>query len=342
MSAIEWTHETWNPVRGCKRVSEGCRNCYAEQIAARFSGPGQPYEGLARRSENGPRWTGHIRTVPAKLSEPLRWRKPRMVFVNSMSDLFHEDVPDDFIAAVFGVMASSPRHTFQILTKRPTRMREWFEWVRENDFDQADVPFTRGRMHCVWSALRMEAEHHPAGDGGPLHTKYCADPEGPWPLPNVWIGVSVEDQATADERIPELNACPAALRFVSHEPALGPVTFHPDWMGEDRLENCSGCVGDFDSGPDCPGHYVGGVEWVIVGGESGPGARPFDVQWARDTIAQCREAGVPCFVKQMGSQPYAFDLEDVWTLRDRKGAKPNEWPADLRVREMPEVTHNGR
>ena len=126
-TSIAWTDETWNPLRGCSRISEGCRHCYAETMAARFSGPGQPYEGTIR---NG-RWSGNVRIVPEKLGDPLRWTRPRMVFVNSMSDLFHDNVPNEFIAAVFGVIAAAPRHTFQVLTKRPARMLEWFEWQRE-------------------------------------------------------------------------------------------------------------------------------------------------------------------------------------------------------------------
>lgn len=285
-TSIEWTEATWNPIRGCSRVSEGCRNCYAERVAARFSGPGQPYEGLAKwrtiggpecavatHPEREPQWTGEVRFIEERLTDPFRWSKPKRIFVNSMSDLFHEKVKDEWIAEIFSIMARTPQHVYQILTKRPERMRQ------------------HGRCNC--------------------YSK---------PLPNVWLGVSVEDQKTADERIPPLLETPAAVRWVSYEPALGPV----DFRFSDRLH------------------------WIVIGGESGPGARPFDIQWARDVIAQCKAAGVPCFVKQLGSAPvsvadkishkgYREHIPDglYRFLNDRKGGDPREWPEDLRVREYP-------
>jgi len=202
-TGISWTDATWNPVRGCSRVSEGCRNCYAERVAARFSGPGQPYEDLADRERKGSKWTGVVRLIPAHLADPLRWRRPRRIFVNSMSDLFHESLTNEEIAAVFGVMAAAPQHTFQVLTKRARRMREWFEWI--------------GTANLDW--LRTYAQR--ALD--PTFTKRYVDRGTTWPLPNVWIGVSVENQEAADERIPDLVRTPAAVRFLSCEPLLGPV-----------------------------------------------------------------------------------------------------------------------
>lgn len=320
---IQWTDSTWNPVRGCSRVSAGCENCYAEKIAKRFSGPGKPYEGLVNKHGA---WNGTMREVPEHLFDPLRWTKPRMVFVNSMSDLFHEGVADEYIAAVFGVMAAAPQHTFQILTKRPERARYWFDRTRTIDeIDAArttihddDGPGTPGRLECLYRALVAEAEHHPKGDGGPLHTKHAADPVGPWPLPNVWLGVSAENQEAADERIPILLDTPAAVRFVSAEPLLEAV--------------------DFDS-PVLRHHYRPGhtIDWIIIGGESGPGARPCNVQWIRSIVQQCREAGVPCFVKQLGARAVGLPRPspgDVVVRRDRKGGDPTQWPEDLRVREM--------
>ena len=197
-SKIEWTDATWNPIRGCSRVSEGCRHCYAERVAARFSGPGQPYEGLVRisntldgRKPTG--WNGTVRMVAEHLADPLRWKKPRRIFVNSMSDLFHERLTNEQIAAVFGVMAAAGSHTFQVLTKRAARMREWFAWAGDHGASGA-------RSACRASAaLYLGALPEPPG----------ADT---WPLPNVWLGVSAENQAAADERIPDLLATPAAVR----------------------------------------------------------------------------------------------------------------------------------
>jgi protein gp37 len=270
---IPWTEDTWNPIRGCSRVSLGCGGphgqggCYAERLAIRLSGPGQPYEGLVKSTPSGPRWTGRVALVESALDLPLRWKKPGRIFVNSMSDLFHEKVPDEWIDRIFAVMAKAPQHTFQILTKRPERMLEWV---------------TRSR---------------------------------PVPLPNVWLGVSVEDQETADVRIPLLLQTPTAVRWVSYEPALGSVDFRS--LG---LLKRTGA----------------GLDWMVVGGESGPGARPFDLAWARQTIDQCREAGIAPFFKQTGSRPI-LDGEPL-RLKDRKGGDMDEWPADLRVREYPRST----
>jgi len=268
-SAIEWTDATWNPVRGCSRVSEGCRHCYAERVAARFSGPGMPYEGLATMRNGEPRWTGEVRLVEKHLDDPLRWRTPRRIFVNSMSDLFHERLTDEQIDRVFMVMALAQRHTFQILTKRPGRMRDYM----------------RGAVGRVWARGRqlMESPAGPPGywswDGGP-HELKCDDH---WPLPNVWIGVSCEHQAAADERIPLLLQTPAAVRFVSAEPLLGPIQFG----GGGELYGCG----------------TGGgkkLDWIIVGGESGPGARPMRAEWVRSIRDGCQWAGVAFFFKQWG------------------------------------------
>lgn len=329
-TAISWTDATWNPLRGCSKVSAGCKNCYAEKIAYRFGGPGRPFEGLVHRGH----WTGEVRFIAGKLDQPLRWRKPRMIFVNSVSDLFHENVPFETIAAIFGVMAASPRHTFQVLTKRAGRMREWFEWVSRPGVDGLSA------ARYVWLGAYAE-------EAGVDSKRFweATDGEWAWPLPNVWIGVSVEDQATADERIPLLLATPAALRFVSYEPALGPVTFRhlqpKDPPTEiDALAGTHGVLRPH-------GGKNAALDWLIVGGESGPGARPCDVAWIRSTVEQCREAGVKCFVKQLGARA----VRDVYSehlgqwedeprelhLPHPKGADPSEWPEDLRVQEMPEA-----
>lgn len=337
-TSIEWTDTTWNPVRGCSRVSEGCRNCYAERQAARFSGPGEPFHGFARmrrggddldariddlangkgRQPTGPRWTGKVELVPDKLSEPLRWRKPRRVFVNSMSDLFHESLPDEAIDRVFAIMLAARWHTFQVLTKRPERMRDWISRPMSVDRYVAMIE----AVGTYAPLILMEDTTMTIEGGAKL-------------LSNVWLGVSVEDQATADERIPVLLDTPAALRFVSAEPLLGPIDFR-------RIRNTS------PPAPGCPsGRPSAGVNWIIVGGESGPGARPCDVSWVRSIVEQCKGAGVACFVKQLGSRPYLRrppsgapdDDGDVYELRlkNRKGGDPSEWPADLCVREFPET-----
>lgn len=281
---IEWTDATWNPVRGCSRVSEGCRNCYAEKVAARFSGTGQAYEGLAEyriigkgtpqeRTES--HWTGKLELIKEKLGEPLRWKKPLRVFVNSMSDLFHEKVSVGWLDDIFRIMARCPQHTFQILTKRPGRMRDYME---------------------RWKPVEQV-------------------------LANVWLGTSVEDQKTADERIPLLLQTPAALRWISAEPLLGDIQLP---------EEAFVCPAN-EPHPICPC-----LDWVVVGGESGPGARPMDVEWARSIVAQCEERSVPVFVKQLGRNPYITVPENSVELVDPKGGDWMEWPQDLRIREYPE------
>jgi protein gp37 len=215
-SAIEWTDATWNPVRGCTKVSPGCKHCYAETFAERFRGvPGHPYE----RGFD-------LRLVPEKLQEPLRWRQPRMIFVNSMSDLFHADVPTEYIVDVAQVMTAAKRHTFQVLTKRSERMR---------DLLKVELAFASQRS-------------------------------------NIWWGVSVEDRKYGRPRIDHLRTAPASVRFLSIEPLL-----------ED--------LGLID---------LSGISWVIVGGESGRGARPMRASWVRSIRAQCRRAGVAFFFKQWG------------------------------------------
>lgn len=339
-SKIEWTDATWNPVRGCTRVSRGCEHCYAEAVAARFSGPGMAYEGLAKRVGGEPRWTGEVRLIPEKLDQPLRWKRSRRVFVNSMSDLFHERLAFEGIAAVFGVMTAAHQHTFQVLTKRPKRALEFFEWTG----DLSGWPRLAGcepeqiRLKCWGEAERLGVRHEGWIGYG-------------WPLPNVWLGVSAEDQKTADERIPLLLQCPAAVRFVSYEPALGPVDFAPWLPSTDGF-----VVPDWPSTATGPVHVDDGgrgLDWIIVGGESGRQARPFDVAWARSTVEQCQEAGVACFVKQFGARPAAvqFDKLADWPdhvefrkdadnttalrLRDSHGGDWSEWPEDLRVRQYP-------
>jgi protein gp37 len=242
-----------------------------------------------------------LQLMADRLDAPLRWRKPRRIFVNSVSDLFHEDVPDAFIDRVFAVMSRSERHTFQILTKRPERMRAYLS-----------DPDRFCSVLDAWTRLPRRANRHTIER---------------WPLPNVWLGTSVENQHFADERIPLLLQTPAAVRFLSLEPLLEQVD----------LTNYLWTI---------PGARLNGLHWLIVGGESGPGARPFDVAWARWTIAQGRSAGVPVFVKQLGanvassevaSSELAPFISRAKPLKDRKGGDPSEWPEDLRIRQFPEA-----
>lgn len=330
-TTIEWTDATWNPIRGCSRVSEGCRNCYAEKVATRFSGAGQPYEGLIAK---GGQWSGQIKLLPEKLGEPLRWNKPRRVFVNSMSDLFHESTPDDFIDQIFAAMAVCPQHTFQILTKRPQRMLRYLTQKIPSKGWPSGTIRKLPREWFVGGCIKGHPMHQIAANKSVswldraaqigVHMQHGSG----WPLSNVWLGVSVEDQATADERIPLLLQTPAAIRWISAEPLLDQIDIKshlpPEDNDEVRLLN---------------GHCVDPLDWVVVGGESGPGARPFEISWARGIVEQCQSAGTPVFVKQLGSNPYHGDgaLKLPVKLRDRKGGDPSEWPSDLRLRQMIEV-----
>lgn len=230
-SNIEWTEMTWNPVTGCTKISQGCKHCYAERMAKRLTAMG------SERYRNGFQVTLH----PDLLDVPHKWRRPRVVFVNSMSDLFHEDIPDDYIARVFETMRECPQHTFQVLTKRADRLVEL---------------------------------------GGKLI----------WPR-NVWMGVSVEDVRVIS-RVDRLRAVPASVRFLSLEPLIGPLESIP----------------------------LKGIDWAIVGGESGPRARPMKREWVTSILRQCRAAGVAFFFKQWGG------VRKDMTGRKLNGTYYNEMP----------------
>jgi protein gp37 len=234
-SKIEWTDATWNPVTGCTKVSQGCKNCYMFREYPKLAKRGVPGYAGGRPDQ--------VRLWPDRLDQPLHWRKPRRVFVCSMADLFHEAVPIGFHAEVWNVMAKAKQHIFQILTKRPKLL-------------------------------------------------LCGD----WPLPNVWVGVSVEDQKTADERIPLLLQAHVALRFVSYEPALGTVNLSRFLSRKLALSEIPGGV----LNDSCYEGIKEGVDWVIAGGESGPDARPSHPDWFRAVRDQCQAAGVPFFFKQWG------------------------------------------
>ncbi len=282
---------TWNPTRGCSHVSEGCRHCYAERDAARSPGL---HDGLVkvkhlktsvtlRRRPDGSidssskfervaRWTGEVRMARERLADPLHWKKPRRVFVNNMSDLFHESLTNEQIAAVFGVMAAAPQHTFRVLTKRASAMQMWFSWLAADArADRAAGSAQEGTTFAL-----AHAAAHELGDGsqGDRDRWYFGILDMirhvTWPLPNVWLGVSVENQATADARIPALLGAPAAVRFLSCEPLLGPI----DLRGQR------------------------GIDWVTAGCEHGPRARWCDAAWLRGLRDQCNDIGVPFFLKQ--------------------------------------------
>lgn len=352
---IEWADRVWNPVTGCTKVSQGCKHCYAEVMAKRtfgrlyppvYIGPGcdEPADEWRARSFTD------VQTHADRLDAPLRWRKPARIFVNSMSDLFHEDVPDAFIDKVFAVMALAPQHTFLVLTKRPERMRAYME------------AFSAARVGPVLRQIAYDADGRP--EGGLLQRADIIDEGwcqlgGWWPLPNVWLGVSVEDQATADQRIPLLFQTPAAVRWISAEPLLGPIDLNAiHTQSHDGLEHgWWSAVSGKRFSPWADGDVEAPrLDWVVVGGESGPKARPCHIDWIRRVVEQCLDAGVPPFVKQLGAksldwskaEPTGKFRTDPETgqrqievrhprQRDRKGGNPDEWSADLRVREFPAV-----
>lgn len=316
---IEWTDKVWNPVRGCSRVSPGCDNCYAMRMARRSDVPGGAYEGLTvlrpkSAKRPGVDWHGVARLIRDKLAEPLSWRKPRRVFVNSMSDLFHESLAFAEIAAVFGIMGVARKHTFQVLTKRPKRAAEFFSWLAQQRED-ADLTCQRYARRSIIEPYLF-----------PLHPIKETHQKWPWPYLNVHLGVSAENQDTYNERVPALvHKCQAAVYWASLEPLLGPI----DLRGT--------------------GHIIH-LNWIVVGGESGNGARPFDIQWAESLLAQCRESDIAFYMKQMGTARHLrwtqfgqlerspFDTSDQQTLlriAQTKGKDPSVWPEHLQVREFP-------
>lgn len=318
---IEWVKnedgsqgETWNLVSGCTKESPGCKNCYAERMTARLKAMGQAKYAAG---------FDVVKVHPDCLDQPLRWRKPRTVFVCSMADLFHPDVPFEFIAAVFGVAAATPRHNYQILTKRADRMLDFYWWLNNCCSAEANTS-PRDVIHYFAREEVAEIERL-VGLWPPSGSE--------WPLPNVWLGVTAENQAMADERIPLLLQCPAAVRWVSVEPMVGSVDLS-EWIAPHTC--CIGCgevtAGDHDLCPSCKednaittwgqaqlSRWESGerytandglghpdleegppIDWVIPGGETGPGARPPHPDWIRSLRDQCAEAGVPFLFKGWG------------------------------------------
>lgn len=254
---IEWAEAVWNPITGCTKVSPGCANCYAERMAKRLQAMGiVGYDNVIKSNGN---WTGHVNFMMSKLEEPLRWKKPRKIFVNSMSDLFHEKIDELPLDMIWDIMERASQHVFLILTKRAYRMAKYI--------------FSRGDV-----------------------------------LPNVWLGVSVEDQRRADERIPWLLQTPAAVRFVSAMPLLGPVDI-ASYLRRMKWTN------------RVPGRaevteIIPRLDWVICGGESGPGARPMHPDWARSLRDQCQAAGVPFLFKQWGAWALKDSVKGLSAVKD--------------------------
>jgi len=355
---IEWTDFNWNFIRGCLRVSEGCRNCYAEAQAIRGSNPGGPYHNIVRSTAGGPRWTGELSFHEDILLKPLGWTKPRKIFVNSMSDLFYEKVTDEMIDKAFAVMALTPRHVYQVLTKRQQRMRDYMNdpESRVRIADEMIRITCGGKWEKTWRAW---TDFLSDDEERPMHVEV-------WPLPHVWLGVSVEDQKTADERIPLLLGTPAAVRWISAEPLLGPIRLDGGLRRRGETPpNVKALISQRDRRNHLKigaTHYLGepvGLDWGVIGGESGPRSRPCDIENIRSLIAQFKAAGVPVFVKQLGANPLLHEFQtaaevlfpdgvpegvicggtverrETIEVRDRKGGDINEWPADLRVREYP-------
>lgn len=268
MSKIQWCDETYNPIVGCSRVpgSAGCEKCYAATAAQ--SARLQQFE----RYQKVKKWNGTVEFVESALYKPLSWKKSKKIFTCSMSDLFHENIPDNWRHQVFGVMALASQHIFQVLTKRPENMRRYL---------------TRSYDQIRETAIAISWEKKK-----PLSNFSM-------PLQNVWLGVTTENQAKADERIPILRETPGTIKFLSCEPLLEPI----------QLD-------------------LNGIDWVIVGGESGRDSRECNIDWIEGIVKQCKNAGTKVFVKQLGS-------DCNWNTKDRKGGNIDEFPANLRIREMP-------
>ncbi|RDD60461.1 DUF5131 family protein [Ferruginivarius sediminum] len=285
-SKIEWTEATWNPITGCRVVSRGCRNCYAMKLAGGRLRHHPSRAGLTDDSKAGPVWNGEVRFYSPWLDQPLRWKRPRHIFVCAHGDLFYEGVPDDWIDRVFAIMGAAEQHTFQVLTKRPERMRDYM----------------RKRGHAAWNSGRMGPDK--------------------WPAENIFLGVSVEDQTCANERIPALLDTPAAVRFLSCEPLLGPLDLSEISVGDGVMQpletrRWSEEIAQWrDTSDEWEAEFLDWfglskmpapddlmwrpLDWVIAGGESGPKARPSHPDWFRGLRNQCQAAGVPFFFKQWG------------------------------------------
>lgn len=288
---IEWCDETWNPTTGCNKISPGCKNCYAKRDWTRLSQNSKTVY-FGRKFED-------VQTHSERLETPLRWTKPRRIFVNSMSDLFHVSIPQHFIQEVWVTMALARArgHIFQVLTKRADQMLQ--------SVMKLDVEYVR----AIYDAATVNM------------------PAWEWPLPNVWLGVSVEDQERADERIPELLKVPAAVRFLSCEPLLGPIGL--TMLHHDRITNID-CLRGLHGIP-IPHAEGPKVDWVIVGGESGPNARPMHPEWARSLRDQCQSAGVPYHFKQWGEWTEELFTDEHAAIPDKRAFAFDESGLMVRV-----------
>lgn len=282
---IEWTDATWNPITGCTVHSAGCTNCYAMQLAGTRLRDHPSRKGLTRKVNGNHVWTGEVKFNEQWLLQPLKWKRPRDIFVCAHADLFHEKVPDEWIDKIFAVMALAPQHRFQVLTKRSARMRAYITSLLKGNrrvlSEMSDLGARKATANCkaLW--------------GNPFERK---------PLPHVWLGVSVEDQKAADERIPDLLATPAAIRWLSCEPLLGPVDLRkivlrrdgamPDELSRRLGDYIQPLTGNFTDSPR--------INWIVCGGESGRKARPMHPDWARSLRDQCAAAGIPFHFKQWG------------------------------------------
>lgn len=298
MTTIPYVTKTWEPVSGCTPVSEGCKNCWARTLV----------EGRLKRFY--PEGFGAVRTHPERLEDPLHWRKPQRVFVCSRADLFHEEVSDEFLERAFIIMARAPQQTFLILTKRPERMGVFLSNPGTKNFivNRAMAENTEGQRKRGWE--------------GPMPFDYPI-----WPLPNCWLGISVENQRAAEERIPLLLQTPAAVRFVSAEPLLGRLSLLPNHCTcacgcrtvgflDRKLWFCASCFINWCHGQRCAPRKL---DWVIAGGESGPGARPAEIEWFHDLREQCRATGVPFYMKQdSGRYPGRQGRipDELWSVKE--------------------------
>jgi protein gp37 len=348
-SKIEWTTETWNVITGCSKVSAGCKNCYAIPMSWRNQHneiTKKKYEGVVEKTKGGDlNFTGKVNFDEATLLKPLQTKKPTIYFVNSVSDLFQKGVPFEWIDKIMAVIALTPQHTYQVLTKRADRMKEYFERVSKIGLVSYDLEINKRYFLSSWGAnettgvseMKYRA-FEPFDYDKKLKVHKRIEFAGTFPLPHLWLGVSVENQEQANKRIPYLLETPAAVRFLSCEPLLEDIKFQtqinfegqgsddPDYQITNWLK---GTVEYFknnlQSKSEFSTYQSGKIDWVIVGGESGHEARPMHPDWVRSIKDQCQSAGVPFFFKQMSS-------------KDNKDYKNFEaFPKDLQVREMPKI-----
>jgi protein gp37 len=273
MTKIEWTNRTWNPVVGCTKISEGCKNCYAEKFAYRLAC--MEWKDDTRKLKycnvtdpDTKKWNGKTYLAEEELATPFSWRKPSMVFVCSMGDIFHESVPFEWIDKVMAVIALSPKHTYQVLTKRPERMLEYFSRSKDEIIAKWE--------DAVYDIGLCDKNEDPDAPACYLFNRTNNE----WPLKNLWLGVTAENQEQAENRIPYLLQIPAAVKFISAEPLLGYIDF--------ECWEISGC----------PTGFLEEINWIIAGPETGSGARPMEKEWLEDIYDQCKDYGIPFFDKK--------------------------------------------